>query len=205
MGDDDQGPAVGGGLEVLHDPPLRGLVQGAGRLVQHEDQGLAVEGAGEPDALPLPSGEPRTPLPDGGAVALGALLDEPVGAGELRRLDHALHVHLVGGDAERDVLREGAVPQVDRLGNMGDARPPVPNEVTLQRLIADEDRALRRLLQSHQEVREGGLAAPGGPHEADGSPSRDLEVNAPEHLAGRSGVPEGEPLTLDPVEGLVRP
>ena len=51
-------------LDGVHDGPLGGVVQGAGRLVEHQHAGLFVERAGNADTLPLPAGKAHAALAD---------------------------------------------------------------------------------------------------------------------------------------------
>ena len=51
---------------ALGQPPLGGRVDGAGRLVEHQQVGVGDVGAGDGDELPLPRRQRLAPLPDVG-------------------------------------------------------------------------------------------------------------------------------------------
>ena len=56
VGDDDQCPGAVKRRDRLGDFPFRLIVERRGRLVEDEHGGIAIEGAGDRDALPLTSG-----------------------------------------------------------------------------------------------------------------------------------------------------
>ena len=68
-----------------HHRALRLVVEGRGRLVEHDHVRVVVERPGDADALALAARQPRAALADPLAVAVRQGRDEVVGAGEPRR------------------------------------------------------------------------------------------------------------------------
>ncbi len=58
-------------------------VEVAGRLVEDEDRRVGQDGPGDRQPLPLAAAEPDPSLADEGVVAVGQVLDELVGVGDL--------------------------------------------------------------------------------------------------------------------------
>ncbi len=81
VGDHDHGAVLHVAGQSLVDQPLALHVDLAGGLVEDQDFGIAEEGAGQRDPLPLAAGEPEAVGADHGPVALGKLGDELVGMG----------------------------------------------------------------------------------------------------------------------------
>src|SRR5690606_25621953 len=80
VGDDDGGAAAHEGVERVLDLALERGVDGAGGLVEDEDERVEGEGACEGEELALADGEGDAALADGLSVAVGEPLDEAVGA-----------------------------------------------------------------------------------------------------------------------------
>lgn len=107
--DDDHRATLAHLGHVLLDNRFRFVVEGARRLVENENTGVRHEGACDSDPLPLPAGERATVFAHQRVIALRELEDEVMGAGELGRLDDAIHRER--GIGQRDVVPHGAVEQ----------------------------------------------------------------------------------------------
>ena len=83
------------------------------RLVEDEEDGVAVKRAGQREALLLAAGEAAVGGAEAGVVAFGELEDDVVDMGLLRRRDHAVGVGR--GRHAGDVLGHGAVEEADLL------------------------------------------------------------------------------------------
>ncbi len=123
----DGAQAVGDheGRASVHEPPQGVLdedlalrVQGAGRLVEQQDRGVAQDGPGQGDALALAARELHAPLPHQRGEALGELVGElrDVG-GRGGRADLVLGG---AGPGEGDVVPQAAVEHRGFLRDVGD-------------------------------------------------------------------------------------
>ena len=79
VGEDEGGAARHQAFERLLDDRLVLRIDRAQRLVQHQDGGVAEDGAGDRDPLALPAGEPHPAFADHRPVAVRQPLDEFVG------------------------------------------------------------------------------------------------------------------------------
>ena len=82
VGDDDRRPAPHHLGEGVADLVLLRRVDGRGGVVEDEHPGVGEDGAGDGDALALAARQREAALADDGAVAVGQVDDEVVGAGE---------------------------------------------------------------------------------------------------------------------------
>ena len=89
------------------------------RLLDDDDRGVVQGRAGEADPVLLVGRQVMAERADEGVVAVGEVLDELVGMGQLRRLDHARQV--VAGVAQADVGEDGVAEDRGRPG--GRSRP----------------------------------------------------------------------------------
>ena len=88
MRDDQRGALVRDPRQRALDRRLGFVVDRRGRLVEHQDRGLAVQRARQRDALALPAGQLRAALADLAVVALRQRRDELVRLGRARRGFH---------------------------------------------------------------------------------------------------------------------
>ena len=132
MGDDDGRPADHQPFQCLLNQQLGLGVDGRGRLVEDQNGCILQHGPRDGESLPLAAGELHAPLADQRVISLGKLLDELLGVGDPRRLDHLA----IGrsGAAEPDILADGAVEQEDILKNDADL-----SAEALQREVAQVD------------------------------------------------------------------
>ena len=77
------------------------------RLVEYHEERIAIECAGECDALPLASGKRRAEIANVGAIALRQAQDQLVHTGRSRGRDHGLGVGL---NSKREML-SATVPE----------------------------------------------------------------------------------------------
>ena len=139
-------------------------IQAGGGLVQQDDGGVFQKRPGDGDALPLPAGELRPVLPDGGVIALGQAADELPAVGGLRRGPHLF----VGGAplAQADVLHHGIVKEhhiLEHHGVVGQQRLRVHGGDVH---AAYPDGALRNIPQPGGQPGAGALAGAGGSHQS---------------------------------------
>ncbi|KAJ0160181.1 hypothetical protein CTA2_8415 [Colletotrichum tanaceti] len=199
MGDGQDGGAARGALEALLEGGLAGGVEGAGALVEQQQAGLAHEGAGDGQALPLAAGETGGRGPALGVVALGQGGDDVVDVGQpAGLLDLGLGGLGVGGGAEADVEADAAVEQGRVLRHDGDGVPEGGRQVG-DVVAVDEHLALRGGVEALDEVHDGGLAGARGAHQAaelaglqgEGDVVEDVDVWAAR--VGEGDVVEGDP------------
>src|SRR5690606_36682272 len=111
--------------------------EGAGRLVEHQDERVAVQGAGEAEALLLTAREGSTALADALVDAVLAVVDE---RGELRLLDDLEHLVpvVVVVPGEGDVLADGAIEEGHSLWDVAEAGAPSVNYLIDRRAVDRE-------------------------------------------------------------------
>ena len=190
MGQDQGGAAGHQAVERLLDHRLVLGIDRGQRFVQHQDRGIAQQGAGDGDALPLAAGQARAALADHGLVAVGQRGDEAVGVGGAR-----------GGDqlgfrgvraAETQVVLDGAVEQV---GVLRDDRNHLAQRVGIERAQvapADADRAPLRVVQPQQQAHDRGFPRSAGSDDADALAGRDVERQALMRRAAAAGIGEAD-------------
>ena len=114
--------AAGRWVITMTMPPRWRLVSGAVearvRLVEHDEEGVAVESAGQRDTLALAAREDRSALADPGVVTVRQLQDHLVRARGGGRGDDGIR-RGVGPEAG-DVLRNRALEQFDVLREIAD-------------------------------------------------------------------------------------
>jgi hypothetical protein len=120
-------------------------------LVQYDQERIAVECAGERDALRLPGRERAAVIADHGVVALGQVDDEVVDAGRLGRRDNGIRVRRILETA--DVLRHRTVEQFDVLGDVADMPAERFGRPLVERRAIEPHRAAHRPPDSDQHAR----------------------------------------------------
>ena len=143
---------------------LLGLrIDGAGRLVEHEDARIGQHHAGERNQLLLPGGEARAALAHLSVIALVLPADEGVRMDERRGGAHLL-IRRVRA-AEADVVRNRAGEQMGRLQHIAQVRlQPELRPLPVVHPV-DEDAPGRRLVKPAHEVHDRALARAGLSHE----------------------------------------
>src|ERR1700730_14463635 len=154
MCDHDRNPAPSADAEnsLRQSRIALGIEIGVG-LVEHDEEGIAIERARKRDALGLARREGGAALPDKGVIAV------------LERDDHVVDAGSSGGGANRfrvgigleaaDVLRHSAVEEFQMLGQVADIATERIRRPLVERGAVEADLALRQGPISHQHAGEG--------------------------------------------------
>ena len=184
-------PQPGHGLLHQH---LGAGVDRRGRLVQDQHLGVGDERPRDGDQLLLTSGDVRPLLVDQGLVAVGQLVDEGIHVGRGGGGDHL--VPRGPGLAVRDVLADGATEQPGLLQHHAEfaaqRRPRHRGDVD----PVQQDLAAVDLVETLQQVDQGGLAGAGGAHDGDGLAGFGLHTQARDQRTLR-GIAEVDITELD--------
>ena len=166
-------------LQRLLDQQLGLSIHRRGRLVQDEHGSVLEHGAGDGEALLLPTGELDAPLTDEGIVAVRQRLDELVGVGHPGRLDHLL----LGGvrPAEEDVLAHGAVEEEDVLQHDAHLLAQAGEVDVAQVAPVEGDAPLADVVEARDQAGQGRLAHAGRTHQGHDAAGRHVEVDVLEH------------------------
>ena len=178
VGDDQRGPPLHERLQGVLDLDLRLRIEGGGRLVQDQDRGILEKGASDGDPLALAAGELRSLLADEGVVALRQAHDEVMGVGGLRRGDDLLFGP--SDVAVGDVVADRIVEEDRLLGHDGDLPPERLDGDRADVLPVDEDRPLRDVVETGDQVDERRFSPAAHPHEGDHLAGPDLKADVPE-------------------------
>ena len=195
VGDDEGGAAGHDLLDGVLDELLGHGVDGARRLVQHEDARVGQQRAGKGQQLLFAGGEGVAALADVGIIAVRQSCDDLVGRDGL---DCGLDlIHCRVGTAVAQVFQDRAGEQVRRLQHVADVG--VQPELAARTRVAavDEHATLRRLKEAADEVHERGFARAGLADDGDVRALRDLEAEVLQHVLAAVGVAEGDVLELD--------
>ncbi len=189
--EDDAEAAVAGGGDVLQDHAGLFDAEGGGRLVEDEDAGAEVDGAGDRDALALPAGEGADGLlqvvQDDAHVAQflvrGLLhagdVEAPERPGAFGQLGPEEEVPPHGHQRDGgEVLVDGGDAAVQGLARGGEA----------DRFAVDEELALGVLVQPGDDLDEGGLAGAVVAEHAGHPSGVDGEVDAVQGADGAVGL-----------------
>ena len=162
---DHDGAALAGGAHRAAQRLVAfGIEIGIG-LVEHDQEGIAVQRAGQRHALRLARRQRGALLADLGVVAVAHLDDHVVHAGFLGGGDD-----LVGfgvGIEAADVLRHGACEQLDVLRQVADELAEHVGRPLVQRRAVDADLAAERLPDADQRADQRRLAGAGGSDHAE--------------------------------------
>ena len=159
---------------------LLGLqVHGGGGVVQDQNRGAHRQSPGQGDALLLPAGKACPPLPDEGVVALGELLHKV----HVRHFGVALHLFLrEGGVPIGDVPVHRVGEEEHVLGGDADGAAQALQVIEPHRGAVDGQGPRRHVGEPGDQVHQGGLPRPGGPHDGHRLPGADVQVDAGEDL-----------------------
>ena len=160
MRDHDGSLAFHQAVERLENQLLGAGIEFGTGLVQDQDGGVADDGAGNRDTLPLSAREGHAALSHDGVITFGHLLDELVRVRQFSRVQD--FVAAGAGLAVCDVVPDGPVEQDGFLQDEAD--------LLAQRLLRippdidaiDLHGALVQIVKARNEADDGGLAGPGG-------------------------------------------
>ena len=148
VGDDQDGPVLGQPIERLLHKVFRFRVGESGGLVEDQHRGVGKDGAGDGQALPLPTGQSRTRA-EHRVVALRHALDTVVDAGSAGGRDDPVDIGVRIG--ERNIVGDATVHQLCVLQH--ETHPPV-QLVGRQRadiVTADADGAVLGVVEPGQQ------------------------------------------------------
>ena len=199
VGDDQGGAAAGQLVKGGLNPGLGDGVQGGGGLVQNQDGRIFQEDPGNGHPLLLPAGQHHPPLAHIGVEAVGHSYDVVVNLRPLGRLND-LRLGGVGpaiadvvqhrpGEEEHVLLDNADAPAQGALGH-----PP-------HVLAVYQDAAPGHVIESGDQLAQGGLAPAGGAHHRHRLPLGDVDGNMVQHRRAVLIV-EGHVLHQDVAPGL---
>ena len=195
MGDDQRAAPSPDAGEARLDRPLGPGVEGARRLVQHQDRRVLQDGARDPHPLLLAARQLQPALAHLGVVAMGQAEDEVV---DRRRPGGLLHLRPRRPlPAIGDVVADGVVEQHRVLGNHADRRAQAALGDVAQILAVDQHRAAGRVVEAEQQPRQGRFARARGAHHRhrlarlhrEAHPAQDLALG----IVGEADVAELHP------------
>ncbi len=152
------------------------------RLIQHDQEGIAVERAGKPDALALTGGQRGALRPELGLIALRQAHDHLVHAGGPGGGDDIGGVRR--GVEARDILAHRALDQRDVLRQIADMAPDVARAPLAQVGVIQPDTAAQQGPDADDALGQRGLAAAARADQAERVSARQLERDiADQHRA----------------------
>ena len=197
MGDDDGRARGHEARQRVHQSPLGLDVQVRRRLVEHQDGGGLEHGARDGQPLALTATEQHAVLTDPGRVSRRQRFDEVVHLGDAAGFDHLL----VGGErvAQREVVADGRVEQVDVLRHHAQHRPDLIGRGAADIQPADGDGADLELPEAEQQLYEGGLAGATRPDDTQAATLRDRQLQVLQDQGQVRCIPEVEAADHDVV------
>jgi len=185
---DDQARAPAPPQVVVH-PPFGGRVEGGGGLVEHQDRGVAGQGAGDGQALTLAAAEVAAILFDARVIATrpghDVIVDRGVPGGRARPILGYRRI------PERQVLTDRALEQDHVLGDDGQG----VGEQVARDLVAGTpiecDGPRPGLVQPGDQPGHGRFAAARVPHEGDAGARFDAQREVLEQRGRQPAVAEG--------------
>ena len=145
------------------------------RLVQHDQEGVAIQRTRKSDALTLAGGKGSTRFPDLRVVAVRQPQDHVVRAGLLGCRDHRLRrgIRIEAGD----VLRNRSFEQLDVLRQIADMLAERVGIPLVERSAIEAYSAAHRRPRADQRTRERRLAGRRGPDDAETGALVELEAD----------------------------
>ena len=192
MGHDQGGAAEAELIQGLLNQDFRGVIQGAGGLIQDQDGGILQEDPGDAEALLLAAAEADAALADLGIIAMGEAHDVIMDIGPLRRLNDLL----LGGvqAAVADILPHGVIEEIDILLDDADIPADALQGQGMDLLAVQEDLAAFHIIEMGNEMADGGLAAAGGAYEGILLAALDIQIDMAEDflilIIGIGDIPE---------------
>src|SRR5438874_114605 len=188
MRDDDDGELPVETLDGIHDGAFSLAIERARGFIEYQDAGLLVQCPGNADPLPLSARQPNAALSNHSQIALGPSLQKVGNLRLTRRVLDAREIYLLPPYAEGDILRRGRIGKIQALRYVSNRLLPGADALTMQGHTVDQNLALGRSEQSHEEIHRGGLAASGRADKADARPSGDSQIQAIEYPGRRAGI-----------------
>jgi len=125
VGDYDHGDLTMKSIQGIDQCALGLRIEGAGCLVEDEEGGVVVEGAGEANALALTAGHADPAFAGDGLETLGELgLNEVEDLGDAADLLEPFPADFFIGQAEGNIAGKGLIEENDILGHIADACAP---------------------------------------------------------------------------------
>ena len=183
MGHDKAGAALHHGVESFLDADLRPCIDGGSCFVQEQHGRQAQHHPGNTQQLLLALGQIAAGLADDRIIPLGQTADETVGVGRLGCSHHFVHSCL--RLAHGDIFPDGARPEPGILQHHAHTAPQLPPVHIHSIDTVQADLAALRVVEAHEQIDKGGLAAARGTD--DGYPLARLngKVKIPDQRLGR--------------------
>lgn len=194
MGDHDSSSPFGDDSEGALDGGFGFVIYRAGGFIEHQDGGVAEDGAGDGDALTLTTGEFLSAFADDGVVAGRQGIDEIVGFGGF---GGGFDFFLGGiGFAVGDVIADVAVEQENILTDKAHCAPKAGIGEALEVVTIERDFAAERIVEPEQEADDGGFSGTGCPNDGVGFTGGDLHGDVIENI-GAFDITEGDIFEFD--------
>ena len=200
LGDDDLGGVGDLFPESLPDHGIGVGIHRGGGVVQDQDLGLFQQSTCDTQALLLTAGNVGAALFDVGVVAIGEAADEVIGAGQLTGMDH----FFVGGVgiAPAEVILDGAGEEDVLLEDHGDLIAEGFYIVVPDIDAAHFQSAGGNVIQTGNQLDQGGLGRTGDTQDAHGHTGLDVQIDVLQRIPGRGfGIAEGYVLKVDGAVG----
>ena len=195
MSDDDRRAVAEELREALLHEAFTRQVERTRRFVEDEHVRVREERTRERNELTLTSGDAPAALAHVGVVAVGEGFDELVGADRLRRADDFLAA--CAWSPEFDVVGNGAAEQIRLLRHHNHiARELLTREISKIDPV-ELDLALRDVVKTRDELRDGRLARTRLPDECDGLACGNRKVERLEHEGAILAIAELGPRELN--------
>ena len=152
------------------------------RLVEHDQEGIAIQGARQRDALALTTRERFPTFADRGVVAVGQPENQLVRAGGLGRAQHGIGVRLYAHPG--DVLGNGAVEQLDCLRDEADMLAELVRVPMVERGAVEPHATMRRPPDAHERAYQRGLAGAARTDDAQRLTRLEGEAHVRDHRLG---------------------
>ena len=192
MGDDDAGTAGQHVAQPGKDSRLRVSIDGAQRVVEHEDRRVLRQRPRNRGPLLLSPGKIDSPFTEHRVVALG---QGAQGFAQLRDLRDPLEAPIVGR-AEQHVLPQRLAEKEGLLRHEPDRRAQLRQAEVPDVHAVDEDPSAVRVVGADQEIGECRLARSGGTNDREGGAGLQVERDVLQHppAVHRTGITEPDAL-----------
>ncbi len=168
------------------------VVEGAGGFVEDNDVSLFVEGAGDTNALALPSGEADPAFANVGFVFFWPGFDDVGNLCLLSGFFDTIEVNVVFWEAKGYVFFYGAVGQEDGLRDMSYMGLPCTVVTCSYRLFVNFEGTLCGLQETHDDVEQGTFTTTGYTNKANAAAFANGEMKIFKHIWCIRGIAEQE-------------